>query len=142
MCSSDLQLAANSTATIPTARMLNGDFSGCGSFTPSAIGTTPGVTGASTLDPAQFSPISRYLLNKMLPTINAAVGPCGQITYPGTTNPANGYPLKEDDKQMVGKIDYQMSDSHSIFFRLVDTLVNVPTTSTLNSNMLAAGGNG
>ncbi|MEQ1884870.1 MAG: carboxypeptidase-like regulatory domain-containing protein [Bryobacteraceae bacterium] len=136
------QLAANSTATIPTARMLNGDFSGCANFNASAIGTTAGVTGASSLDPAQFSPVSKFLLNKMLPTINAATGPCGQITYAGTNNPANGYPLYQNDKQMVGRVDYQINDGHSAFFRLVNTLVNVPVTSTLNSNMLAAGGNG
>jgi hypothetical protein len=119
----------NATSTIPTQQMLNGDWS--------AFAACNGVQlrapfAANHISPTAYSAPSVYILNKILPTISSAPSPCGTITY--------SIPSQESDYQYVSKVDYQLNDKQSLFFRLLDTHELIPSPSTLTSNLLAAGG--
>jgi hypothetical protein len=53
---------------------------------------------------------------------------CGAITY--------NTPNYEDDKQYVGKVDYQFSDKQSLFFRLLTTQQQVPNSFSVDPILL------
>jgi hypothetical protein len=96
---------------VPTAAMLAGDFT--------AAAAPPCVTGAARtlgapfvgnrVDPALFSPAALRIARE-LPT---TTDPCGRTSV---TNPRN-----IDEKQMIGKVDFQVSQNHSIFGRYMAT---------------------
>ena len=80
--------------------------------------------GAPRIDPTRFSPAAVNLA-KRLPATN---DPCGLVTY-GVRKPSN-------ERQMVGKVDYQLSDKQSLFGRSVVTLYKQSTPFVLDANVL------
>ena len=107
-------------AFIPTARALSGDWSGMldpscdpqSSSLSSTLrsGAPSGFTGGNTIDPALYSPVAVALANR-LPTARA--DECGRVQY--------GNIHKDDDWQLVSRVDYQASDAHSILGRILLT---------------------
>jgi hypothetical protein len=92
---------------VPTAAMLSGDFTAFASAACNAKGAialkAPFVNNR--IDPALFSPVAKNIAARLPKTDN----PCGEITY-GRRN-------VNDEKQIVGKMDYQKSANHSLFGR-------------------------
>jgi hypothetical protein len=97
------------TAFVPTANMLAGDFT--------AVASAACQGGkAITLNPAQgfnANKISTSLLNpvalNIVKTMPISPDPCGRTIY--------GYDAGLDEDLIVGRIDYQKSEKHSIFGR-------------------------
>src|SRR5437762_4664160 len=109
------QPAAN-IAWVPTAQMLAGDFTAFAS--PACNGgrqiTLRGGFDNNRIDPARFSPAALNLV-KFLPK---TTDPCGQVTYTlGADN---------DERQYVGRVDYQRTADDTIFGRYMATKFNKP----------------
>jgi hypothetical protein len=103
-------------AFVPSAAMLAGDFTAFAS--PACnngrqVNLQGGFVG-NRIDPALFSPAGLNLARR-LPT---ATDPCGQITYTTTGDSNEG--------QGVGRIDYQMTQDHTLFGRYMATFVKKP----------------
>jgi hypothetical protein len=113
---------------VPTAAMKSGDFTAFASPACNA-GRTINLAApfaGNRVDPSQFSPAALRWFNK-LPT---SADPCGRIIY--------GAPSIEDVHQIVSRMDYQMSDKHSIFGRyLFDDLVR-PSPYNVGKNVMNA----
>ena len=117
------QNPGNSIATVPTRAMANGDWSdfasaGCNGGAARTLRSSP--TAAPF--PNNQVPVSSYsgpavfIVNTLLSSLAAnglTPDKCGVVTY--------NTPTKENDYQYVGKIDYQLSPKQSLFFRLLDT---------------------
>jgi hypothetical protein len=117
---------ADSKSFVPTAAMLSGDFS---AITAPACNSGRTITLRAPfvnnrVDPARFSPAALNLASK-LPKTN---DPCGLVTY-GVRKPTN-------ERQIVSKLDYQLSDKQSIFGRSVVTLFKQPTPYDQEKNLL------
>jgi Carboxypeptidase regulatory-like domain len=117
---------ADSKSFIPTAAMLDGDFT---AITSPACNSGRTITLRAPfvnnrIDPARFSPAAVNLA-KRLPTTN---DPCGLVTY-GIRKPTN-------ERQIVGKVDYQLSDKQSLFGRSVVTLYKQDIPYELDANLL------
>ena len=122
---------ANVQNFIPTAAMLQGDFTGIAS--PACNGRklnetfpdgTPSGFGNNRIDPLRFDPVALNLIKKLPTTSN----PCGLITY--------GNPGNLDTKQYVGKVDYQLNAAHSIMGRVLFTGEDQPVPYSLSPNNL------
>jgi carboxypeptidase family protein len=103
-------------AFVPTAAMLAGDFTAFAS--PACnngrqVNLSGGFVG-NRIDPALLSPAGVRLARR-LPT---ATDPCGQITYTTTGDSNEG--------QGIGRIDYQMTQDHTVFGRYMATFVKKP----------------
>ena len=125
------QIPADIVTFIPTAAMLNGDFSTVASSQCRAQGnlTLPATLGFvnNRIDPARFSPAA-VRIARLLPTTD---DPCGQIAYSRPTKPREGQP--------IGRVDFQLTPNHSIFarYQLVTTFWD-PAFENANGNILAA----
>ncbi len=113
---------------IPTAAMLAGDWT---TFTSPACNAGRQITLRAPfvnnrIDPAQYS---RAALN-IAGRLPKPQDDCGRITY--------GLVQKPDEMQVIGKIDYQMSDAHSIFGRYMATTLYVPDPHSLTGNLLTS----
>jgi carboxypeptidase family protein len=98
---------ADTRSFLPTAAMLAGDFSafaspGCNAGRTITL-RAPFVNNR--IDPSQFSPAALKLAAK-LPKVD---NPCGELTYGRRSN--------SNDLQIVGRVDFQMSNKHSLFGR-------------------------
>ncbi|HEU5257437.1 MAG TPA: TonB-dependent receptor [Vicinamibacterales bacterium] len=107
---------ADQIAFVPTAAMKTGDFT---AFASPACnnGRTINLGGGfvgNRIDPALFSPAAMRLAGR-LPT---ATDPCGQITYSTTADSNEG--------QGIGRIDYQMTQDHTVFGRYMATFIKKP----------------
>jgi hypothetical protein len=105
------QTPASFIAWVPSAAMLAGDFTAyaapaCNAGRQIAL-RAPFVNNR--IDPALFSKPA-VLVTKRLPV---AADPCGRINY--------SVPLDNNDAQYVTRADYQLSASHSVFGRYIDT---------------------
>jgi hypothetical protein len=117
---------SDSQAFVPTAAMLAGDFT---TIASPACRTTGQLTLRAPfvnnrIDPASFNKMALTIANK-LPKTN---DPCGQVTF--------GQRNIENDKQLVGKIDFQKTANHSLFGRYMATLVLNPVPYSLSNNNL------
>ncbi len=123
----------NSIAFVPTQAMLGGDFT---QFESAACGrTTPlrAPFSGNKIDPALLSPPALYISNQVLSGLSKdGITPnaCGQVTY--------NTPTYENDYQYVAKIDYQLSDKQTLFFRDLWTKQYQPTLYNLDPNLLLA----
>jgi len=119
---------ANLESFLPTPAMLAGDFTtfASGQCQTRAIALrAPFVNNR--VDPALFS---RAALNivKQLPKVD---DPCGRYRY-GRRNPTN-------DREFIGRMDYQQSSNHSLFGRYFRTYEDTPSAWKSNpSNVLLA----
>ena len=112
------------TAFVPTAQMLFGDFSGCPTF-PATIRDPDGGTF-----PNKQIPVSRFsqqALNivKFLPK---STDPCGKVTF-GPITQNNAY-------QVLGRVDYQISERNMLFGRYMATAFYQPSSYALSKDIL------
>jgi Carboxypeptidase regulatory-like domain len=117
----------NATDVVPTTQMLAGDWT---TFAACNHETLRGGFVNNKISPSLFSGPAEYIVNKILPTIGTTPDQCGNITF--------NIPSEESDYQYVGKIDYQLNDQQSLFFRGLDTYEHTPNSQTLTSNLLAS----
>ena len=99
---------ASTRATVPTADMIAGDWTTFAS--PACGGRSSRRFTNNRIDPARFSKVALNMVN--LPTFPKPVDECGNITYSGSLTADN-------ENFYVGRMDYQASDSHSLFGRLL-----------------------
>ena len=104
---------ANVQRWVPTAAMLAGDFSAFRSPACNAnqtLAPLPAPFVNNRIDPALYSKAALNIASRLPKTSD----PCGLVTFGPRTN--------ENAIQVVGKVDYQWSASHSLFGRyLVNT---------------------
>jgi Carboxypeptidase regulatory-like domain/TonB dependent receptor len=111
---------AATVAFVPTPAMLAGDFTAvtsaaCRPGLPAlTLAAASGFTN-NQISPTRFDPISLNL-QKLLPT---TADPCGRITY--------ALPASFDESQGVAKVDYQMTEKHSMFGRYFISHYESPT---------------
>ena len=107
------QTPADIITFVPTAAMLAGDFSTAVSAQCRTQGnlTLPAALGFvnNRIDPALFSPAAV----KIAQQVPVTTDPCGQTTYSRQTKPEEG--------QTIGKVDWQISQNHSLFGRYMLT---------------------
>jgi len=117
----------NSIANVPTDAMLAGDWTAFASASCNGSAKTLvapfGANGIGTnkIDPVNFVKPALFETNELLKTVKQdglVPDGCGGITY--------NTPSYETDRQYVGKIDYQLNDKESIFFRMLTTTQFVP----------------
>ena len=96
---------------VPTAAMLAGDFTQIASAacrTAAALNLPAPFVG-NRIDPALLSPAA-VRIARDLPT---TTDPCGRV---GVTNPRS-----IDEKQAIGRVDFQLTQNHSLFGRYMAT---------------------
>jgi hypothetical protein len=103
-------------AFVPTAAMLNGDFTAlaspaCNTGRQVAL-RAPYVNNQ--ISPSQFDPVAL----KYLQYIPVSTDPCGRYNY--------GYPTPSTDNQFIGRVDYQKSARHSMYGRYMDIRYKLP----------------
>ncbi len=127
----------NTIVFVPTQAMLNGDFTAFDSAAcnrPNAL-KAPFVNNQ--ISPALLSPPAVYISQHILSGLahdGLTPNACGQVTY--------NTPTYENDYQYVAKIDYQLSDKQTLFFRDLWTKQYQPSLNTLDPNLLLASGTG
>jgi len=114
---------ADRTGFVPTARMLAGDFSGCG-FTQLKNPTTGANFANNQIPVSLFSPQALAIV-KLLP---AATGPCGQVTFGPVT--------KTNEYQILGRTDYQINSRQTLFGRYMATTYLLPPAYQFSGNLL------
>src|SRR5580698_8395517 len=101
----------SSTTHIPTAAMLNGDFStiasaACGKAV-TLVNPLGGTFPGNQIPLTQMDPVAYKLASKYLPT--AAANQCGSVTY--------GIPQTGDEQQIIERTDWVLSAKHTIYGR-------------------------
>ncbi len=114
---------ADRTGFVPTARMLAGDFSGCG-FAQLRDPATGAAYPNNQIPPSQFSPQALAVV-KLLP---AASGGCGETKF-GPAEKINEY-------QVLGRADYQISEKQTLFGRYMATAYLLPPAYRFSKNVL------
>ena len=90
-------------------------------------GTSSGFVGGTQIDPALYNPVALNVINT-LP--NDLTNDCGRILY--------GNILQDDDYQIVGRVDWQATDSHSVMGRLLLTASDRKHPFDLSGNPLSS----
>jgi hypothetical protein len=106
------QQPASITAWVPTAAMLNGDFTTFASAQCNSGGAVT-LTGGfvnNRIDPALLSPAAVKMTRKYLPI---TTDPCGEVQY--------AMQLDSNERQYVGKVDFQRTADDTIFGRYMAT---------------------
>lgn len=124
------------TTHIPTAQMLNGDFS---TIASAACGKAVQLTNPTNNTPFSGNQIPLSLLSpvalgvmKYLPVSSAS--PCGSVTF--------GIRATGDEDDYIGRMDYVLSEKHSLFGRyFADNWRNPPVFSDNNLLTTTAPGN-
>jgi hypothetical protein len=110
-------------AFVPTAAMLQGDFTAFAS--PACNAGVQRNLGApfsgNRVDPALFSRAALNITSR-LPT---TTDPCGLVQY--------GLPSETDEWQQVAKVDFTMSEKHSLFGRYIATSQFTPPPFSLEA---------
>ena len=98
---------------VPTAPVLNGDFSTFDSAGCQSTGRAKTVTDPLTKAafPGNLIPVSRLdpAAVKLASYLPATTNPCGKVTY--------GVPTTGDEDQFIGRVDWARSSKHSLFGR-------------------------
>jgi len=128
--------AVNSQSFVPTAAMMAGDWT---AFTSPACNAgrqvalrAPFVNNR--IDPATYSKVAVYITNKVLASLPGPPDQCGLTV--------SGSPTKRNDSTIVGKVDYQKSDKHSLFTRVLFQKQYFPNGLALTKNLLRSGSTG
>jgi len=113
--------SADTIRFVPTPAMLRGDFTTIASAACRTQGAlalrAPFVNNR--VDPALFSPAAVRLAAKL----PAAQDDCGTVTY--------GIPDQSDAFQTVGKVDFQLTQNHSLFGRYLAETFDIPPAYSL-----------
>ncbi len=125
------QIPQSNITFVPTEAMLRGDFrdfasADCNGGTAIQL-RTPFVNNQ--ISPAQFSPAAVKLVS-YLP--KADDQKCGQVTY--------GIPYDRKMGQAIGRVDYQLSQRHSIFGRYMATFDQSPSPFATTGSILTLSG--
>ena len=113
-------------AIVPTAAMRAGDFT---TFASAACNGGKAVSLRAPfvnnrIDPSNFDKAAMAFVSKLPSTDD----PCGVVRY--------GIASRENDYTAIGKIDYQLNASHSVFGRyLVDSANNPPPYDVFKNNL-------
>ena len=115
----------NQTAFVPTAQMLAGDLTGSTTFPATVIDPLNGQAF-----PGKQIPISRLnpqslKLASLLPTSNISTG---QVSF--------GPIQQQKENQMLGRVDYQISDKQFLFGRYMASKYTQATSYALSKNLL------
>lgn len=120
------QNPSGSLANVPTPAMLQGDFTVVASSKcRSSALTLRAPFENNRIDPSLFSPAG-VKIAKLLPT---PLDDCGLVQF--------GVPIKRTDDQMVGKMDYNFSNAHSMFVRYLAVPFDQAAPHTITDNPLA-----
>src|SRR4029079_4930396 len=123
------QDSADNTAFVPTAAMRAGDFTGIAS--PACNAGRQITLGApfvnNQISPTLFSPAAVKFASKLPTPLDA----CGRVIY--------GIPNREDGRMAIGRLDYQLNASHSIFGRYLLDWIEHPAPYNLNKSLLISG---
>ena len=112
---------SSSTAFVPTAAALAGDFSvldgaGCQANHVARVVNDP-TTGVALpnnqMSPTRFDAASVALSKYLPPTTD----PCGKVSY--------GIPVQSDDTQIVGRVDWIINSKHSLYGRYFSDAYNL-----------------
>jgi carboxypeptidase family protein len=134
--------AANTQSFIPTPAMMAGDWTAfaspaCNNGVQRVL-RAPFVQGANTpggttytLPAASQSKVATFIANKVIASQDAPPNACGLVII--------GTPTKQDNHMFVGKTDYQMSDKHSLFGRVLFETTDIPRPEALSKNLLNGG---
>jgi len=114
-------------AFVPTPAMLSGDFT---AYASAACRTTGATTLAlpfvnNKIDPAALSKAA-VNISKKLPQ---PTDECGLVEY--------GNPVRSNENQLVGKVDYNPSATHSMFGRYIGAFFDQPPGYQLSQNLLS-----
>jgi hypothetical protein len=125
---------SNQQAFVPTAAMLQGDFSAV-TTAPCRAGAPLNLTGAAftnnRIDPTFFNSVALNIVKQLPQTPD----PCGLITY--------GVPNKTDSRQFIGKADWQVNEKHQVVGRVLFTGDKLPVPYELApDNILTTGFSG
>ena len=123
---------ANLEAWIPTPAVLNGDWTAmtsaaCNNGRAITMKTPPGFAGSgfvgNKIDPAQYSKTGLGIMLLTLAQIPQQPDACGHILY--------GQLTKLNEYQGVGRMDYQLSDKHTLFARYQNVITEQPVPYSL-----------
>ena len=123
---------ADIRAFVPTPAIMAGDWT---AFTSPACNAgrqialrAPFVN--TRIDPALYSKPALYVLRSPAPSkpFPTTDNPCGEITYGSRSTP--------NEKNIVGKIDFQASDKHALFGRVLFATFNTSNPVDFNTNAL------
>ena len=119
-------------AFVPTPQMMSGDWSAFAS--PACNGGKQLTLGAPFVDNqislSLFNPASLKIVQKLPAPTNA----CGTTTF--------GAVADSNESQVIGRIDYQISDKHSFFGRFNALKLTGPAAYALSGNILSSIQNG
>jgi hypothetical protein len=115
--------AVDRTGFVPTARMLQGDFSNC-NFGQLRDPFTGANYPNNQIPASQFSPQALGVV-KFLPQ---ATGPCGQAAFGPIT--------RTNEHQFVGRADYTINSKQTLFGRYMATTYLLPPAYELTKNVL------
>ena len=106
---------------IPTTAMLAGDFTtfaspACNNGKQLNASAASGFVG-NKISPSRFDPAAVKIAS-ILPT--GSTDPCGKVAY--------SLPFGQNEKMVVGRVDWQQSDKHSLYFRPFATNLALPAT--------------
>jgi hypothetical protein len=116
---------------VPTSAMLAGDFRAFSSPSCNAgrqINLSAPFSG-NQINPALYNPIALAIAAKL----PKAQNDCGSVTY--------GIVQRQDEQQVVSKVDYQRSASHSLFGRYIATTLVFPDPYAFTGNILMTNNN-
>ena len=119
-------------AFVPTADMLKGDWT---AFASAACNGGRALTLGAPFSGNRISPsLFNSASMKIVPKLPAASDPCGRTVF--------GAVADSNEHQILGKIDYQLSEKHTIFGRYNALIVKGPAAYGLSQNILSTIQNG
>ena len=127
------QTPISSTAFVPTADMLKGDFTtfesaACNNGTAKTLVNPPGYTKTgfvgNKIDPTELSPAALNIAARLPKPVNA----CGLTLFGAITH--------ENDHQAPVRVDYQFSDKQTLFARYLITQQTLAVPFSLSNNPL------
>jgi len=115
---------ADRTGFVPTAQMLAGDFSACPTYPATIKDPNGGTFPGKQIPVTRFSQQSLAIV-KLLPKSSS---PCGDTPF--------GPVIQSNEYQVLGRMDYQLSDKQQIFGRYMATTFLQPASFALSGNIL------
>ncbi len=123
---------SDSFSFVPTAAVLAGDWTAmasaaCVSTGARTLRSVPGIAtfNNNRIEPSQYSKAALAIVSKLPKTDD----PCGKINVPRINRP--------NDDQYIGRVDYQLSNNHSMFGRIMETRLLTPPPYQFTDNLLA-----
>ena len=120
---------ADRIAFIPTERMIRGDWTifaspACNQGIQRTL-RGPGWVNNIQTNPANFAPAAVFIARKLLESQQTPPNECGQVIF--------GAPTNENEYQYTGKIDWQVNEQQSAFFRFVASTRDIPNSFALGA---------